>query len=673
MALTTMKPVYFAFCFFLFLTTATCQVRLGEKVKKLSTYPYQARLKAIWYNQACDYRVPTTCSGTIVGRNFVLTAGHCVPERKLLYCTRIDSNGETDDSGIDSDEETEDSDFDSDEETEDSGIDSDEETEEWHDRVETIIYLGTLRQDGQNNTQEIRITAYAFNNDYRWAVENDAFRPRRNNDIALVRTAEPIRFKATKVAPAVLGNPQGRSRTGWQCRISGWGRSNNDELIAGRSSEYLRHAWNQIKSPIHCGTRSKRRYEIDTEICTEGKFRMRRAFGADEEGEPDFDADMILDWVAPSTTLGDSGGPLSCRSGERHTYRAQHMSVYGVVSYGDYNWPGHIDGCCTYFTRVAAHVDWISQQFQLFNEERRDQEGHVDEELLLDGRHAAMGQFPYQVVIERQGAHNCSGAIIDKRWVVSAAGCFRLNHEVTAGLVNSLVDNNEARQTRTCVRIERRDNLELCQMDRRFSFLGRFVKKIKFARTPEIEVVPEDCLASSWELNNNQSSNHLTYKEANIHWPHDPLDVAEINRFDQSRTGPGAPLVCTTVYYVNENNLEPISDDERYYTAGDDDKSYDDDESSDNKSDDKIDDGINDDESFITVINDEDDSIYDENKDDENDDDESDYYENDDEENDDKYRHLYGINVAILRNGDWRGSYVNVKRHSRWIQQIIGY
>ena len=581
-----------------------------------------------------------------MGRNFVLTAHHCVPDREQFWCTRHNSN---------------------------------ERTEEWHDRVGTFIYLGTLRADGQNYTQVHSITDYALHNDYRWARLGEENYMERNNDIALVRTAQPIRFHATTVAPAVLGNRQSRSRTGWQCRISGWG-----QLRLGQDSEVLRHSWNEIKSPIACETISRRRYEIDTEICTEGKYKVRRAFVPNHEGEPDVNANMILDWVAPSSSSGDSGGPLSCLSGERHTYRAQHMSVYGVVSYGD-DFEGRLN-LYSYFTRVASHVDWIRQQFQQFNEERRGQEGHIDEELLLDGRHAAMGQFPYQVVVGRQGAHRfCSGAIIDKRWVVSAAGCFRPNSKVIAGLVNLLVDDNEALQRRTCEAIVRRGNLELCKTDRKFTFRGRFVKKIKFARTQEIEVVPEECVASSWELKNNRLSNHLTYKEANYHWPHDPLDVEEINRFDPgARTGHGAPLVCTTVeetisddderYYTDDKNWDTKSDGDK----NDDDKNDDDKNVGDKNDDDKNDEDKNyddesvgdkndSDESFYTVINDSADSVEQS-----FDSDESDYDENDDEENDDKYRHLYGINVAILRNGDWRGSYVNVRRHSRWIQQTIG-
>ena len=406
-------------------------------------------------------------------------------------------------------------------------------------------------------------TAYAFNHDYRGADRNNLFGPRSNNDIALVRTTEPIRFHATRVAPAVLGNRQSRSRTGWQCRINGWGQSLREEMRNEYLSEYLRHAWNKIMSPATCGNDDVND-EIDTEICTEGTYRWLQAFVSNDENEPDFNADTIDDWVAPSIMHGDSGGPLSCHSDARHTYREQHMSVYAVVSHGTV-WAGR-EYEYGYFTRVAAHIDWIRRQFHQFNEERRGREGHVDEELLLDGRHAAMGQFPYQVAVERQGGHRCSGAIIDKRWVVSAADCFRLNHNVTAGLVSFLVDTNLALQTRTCVRIERRGDLELCQMDRRFSLHGRFVKKIKFD-TRCFEEVPEECVASSWESNDDRSSNHLTYKEAELRWLNEPLDVQENNQFDhESRTGPGAPLVCTEI--DNDVIEDYESDDGHRYLYG---------------------------------------------------------------------------------------------------------
>ena len=55
---------------------------------------------------------------------------------------------------------------------------------------------------------------------------------------------------------------------------------------------------------------------------------------------------------------------------------------------------------------------------------------------IIGGNHAKPGQYPYQVSIQipdNQGVyfHDCTGSIIDKRWILTVAQCFisKLNNK----------------------------------------------------------------------------------------------------------------------------------------------------------------------------------------------------------------------------------------------------
>jgi len=522
MANATTKPVSFAFCFLLLLITATCQVRFGSVVESPYLYPYQTRLETRYTNP--DYYYDYGCGAIIVGRHFVLTAAHCLERER--------------------------------EEKEGGQVRK-------YVLQETHIYLGSLNDDPNDFWQHIVVTdqdAYTFNQRYDVEPQPDPYvwSQKTNNDIALIRTPQPIEIHAVAVAPAVLGNPLSRSGTGWQCFISGWGKATMEHVLQDKTSDVLRHAKTKILSADNCRTFSKYREdghirnEIDTEICTEGEYARRRTFAQGKNRHRLNLNHPVMRELAPTAMRGDSGGPLSCHPHSRHFYEGQHKSVYGVVSHGHGKWGGH-RFLYSHFTRIAAHIGWIQDQFALHNAAMRGTPDHIEEVVLLDGRHATMGQFPYQVYIESEKLSLCSGAILNKWWVASVSGCFKINETMHAGLAGLNFVYNIELQERTCVRIEAQQNVELCRANEQFNFHGGFVQPIQLFPL-FLNADPHGCVSSSWEYGNRHFSNHLTYRKVRLHQIR-PLETEEIDRFhDGTRTGPGAPLVCTAPIPTEEEN-----------------------------------------------------------------------------------------------------------------------
>ena len=69
---------------------------------------------------------------------------------------------------------------------------------------------------------------------------------RLNFDIALIRTTTRINVDNFAIARAVLGNQYSLSQGGWDCDVSGWGRSTPEEIREGNYSQVLMSATNTI-------------------------------------------------------------------------------------------------------------------------------------------------------------------------------------------------------------------------------------------------------------------------------------------------------------------------------------------------------------------------------------------------------------------------------------------
>ncbi|XP_063982737.1 serine protease 48-like [Diachasmimorpha longicaudata] len=239
------------------------------------------------------------------------------------------------------------------------------------------------------NVQPSALTIVAGTNEWRkpgqkYAVEkiisHDFDSAALINDLALLRTTKKIVFTNT-IKPIKITTKDIRDH-GHSVIATGWGRLG---------------AW---------GTAPSRLQEIELKIFDQKKCNAR--FGV-TSGEI-----CTFTQSGEGVCNGDSGGPLAADG-----------VLIGIVSYGIPCGMGHPD----VFTRVYHFKDWIADNIK----------NSLPTSRIIGGTDAEDGAYPYQISLLLRGRHNCGGAIIHKRYVITAAHCV---HRRTADMLAIVVGTN---------------------------------------------------------------------------------------------------------------------------------------------------------------------------------------------------------------------------------------
>ncbi|XP_066297252.1 transmembrane protease serine 9-like [Branchiostoma lanceolatum] len=215
------------------------------------------------------------------------------------------------------------------------------------------------------------------------------------SDVALLRLAPPEVTFTEYILPICLPEvPEARRllRPGAIGTVTGWGA----QVRGGRASEKLM----KVSLPVVTLAQCRESHPEWAQDISQNMFCAGR-----REGEKD-------------SCDGDSGGPFAAFDNGR-------WNLLGVVSWGD--------GCALRgkyggYTRLHRFREWIMEH----TEEHvcgRPVHGAGPGGLIAGGTEVEPGAFPWQAMLwDTRPAENslvCSGSLINKRWVITAAHCIR--------------------------------------------------------------------------------------------------------------------------------------------------------------------------------------------------------------------------------------------------------
>lgn len=118
---------------------------------------------------------------------------------------------------------------------------------------------------------------------------------------------------------------------------------------------------------------------------------------------------------------------------------------------------------------------------------------------IFGGYRAKNGQFPYQVSLQVDGIHNCGGAILNSRWIVTCAHCTTSESFPDALVVVGTIDYNQGTRYRVADAIQHYNRLiydiALVKVDKDIEFtnLVQPIEIFEGSFEPIVEVV-----ASGW-------------------------------------------------------------------------------------------------------------------------------------------------------------------------------
>ncbi|XP_047431441.1 ovochymase-1 isoform X2 [Mugil cephalus] len=228
----------------------------------------------------------------------------------------------------------------------------------------------------------------------------------KEGDVALLKLQQPLVFNRFVRPIDVWMSPLPQTR---KCSVTGWGstRENGPRV----------HRLQEVNVTI-----------LSSDTCNQyyhGRIRSSMFCAGKDEGGVD-------------ACQGDSGGPLSCYTGTRY-------ELAGVVSWGVGCGRAKRPGV---YTSVQRHTGWMSN---VMNDETFEDDESSTEESRC-GRQQSSGcdqtpafaglsvspdgevsvgnvtescpfSWPWMVSLQSNGRHFCSGALIHRRWVLTAKHC----------------------------------------------------------------------------------------------------------------------------------------------------------------------------------------------------------------------------------------------------------
>ena len=230
------------------------------------------------------------------------------------------------------------------------------------------------------------------------------------HDIGLLFLDTPIEY-SDRVQPAVLSHANSDPRKGWNCRYSGWGicgqRVVNGELENSYEDILKVAEDSSIINNKHCikySEYNKKNYEnliCFADVSRDVFFNRKRT-----ENE------------CQSCCRGDSGGPVACRESKQDEFGSV---VHGVISFGEtvFRTAGQ-KKTPDAAVKPSSFVNWIDEKVR-----------SKTKNLIIrqQGSDAERGSAPYHVSIEGKYSNRndvmiiCQGAILSKRWILTAASC----------------------------------------------------------------------------------------------------------------------------------------------------------------------------------------------------------------------------------------------------------
>lgn len=133
---------------------------------------------------------------------------------------------------------------------------------------------------------------------------------------------------------------------------------------------------------------------------------------------------------------------------------------------------------------------------------------------IINGHEAANGQFPFAVSLRQSRSlqHICGGAILNNRWIVSAAHCTNRSIVAVVGLTN-IPDGGKTYKLKRIVKHpkfkwtsrQRRSDIALLQTDHHINFVPHLISAVRLSSAATEETIEKGIgltkvVVSGWGL-----------------------------------------------------------------------------------------------------------------------------------------------------------------------------